>query len=100
MASEMRPIDASALLAHWESISQKMLKDFDGAIPVDFRAVMTAVRNAPTVDAVKVVHGQWRSDNNCGYRCSICDFWVALRSLNNYCLNCGAKMDGGAENGK
>lgn len=47
-----------------------------------------------TVDAVEVVHGRWNPCGSCGYRCSKCDFWVTFRSLNNYCPNCGAKMDG------
>ena len=55
---------------------------------------MNRLLDAPTVDAVEVVHGRWNPSGNCGYRCSNCDFWVAFRSLNNYCPNCGAKMDG------
>lgn len=70
------------------------------------------VTNAPTVDAVPVVHGRWKwltreeakkyaalgivtdSDN---WICSICgkhgtgSLWA---KWNKYCPNCGAKMDG------
>lgn len=38
------------------------------------------VEDSPTVDAVEVVHGRWNPFGGSGYRCSICDFWVALRS--------------------
>ena len=107
MASEMRLIDASALLAHWESCSQKMREDSDGALPIDFRAVMTAVRNAPTVDAVEVVHGRWiekqeritmaEDDVDIYWVCSVCGTTEIGKT--NYCHNCGATMDGGAQDG-
>lgn len=53
--------------------------------------------DAPTVDAVFVVHGKWE-DAGFGlvYKCSECGLSEDVR-LSNYCPNCGAKMDGGAE---
>ena len=54
-----------------------------------------AIENAPTVDAVEVVHGSWLP---CGFgkeimcsacRCELGDLWEYR-----YCPNCGAKMDG------
>ena len=49
--------------------------------------------DAPTVDAVPVVHGRWITDEKgvtyCG-RCRIIDDYA---SVHNYCPNCGAKMD-------
>ena len=56
---------------------------------------------APTVDIVPVVHGRWEtnSDRPDTLICSICkcgfDMWK--HDPHNYCPNCGAKMDGGAE---
>ena len=61
--------------------------------------------NCPTVDAVEVVHGRWiwSEENEC-WVCSNCE----LSALNNYrgnstdsnyCPHCGAKMDGGNEDG-
>ena len=51
---------------------------------------------APTVDAVEVVHGRWttRTVANWLYEeaCSICGFCGCEEF--NYCPNCGAKMDG------
>ena len=57
--------------------------------------------DAPTVDAVEVVHGRWepREDAIGFVRCSVChdcniyDDWPDDKKWN-YCPNCGAKMDG------
>ena len=67
------------------------------------------VCDAPTVDAVEVVHGMWiTSDTYWGDKaiCSVCgrDLYVnepgnGLLNIEDlhYCPNCGAKMDGGNE---
>ena len=66
--------------------------------------------NLPTVEAVPVVHGtpephieQWFSSDGdlvseyqVGWECPFC----GDAGVKNYCPNCGAKMDGGAEDGK
>lgn len=53
------------------------------------RCVLTEdIENAPTIDAVHVVHGQWN-----GYVCSVCGVSSEYGS-ENYCPNCGARMDG------
>jgi hypothetical protein len=57
--------------------------------------------DAPTVDAVEVVHGRWepRTDVFGFVRCSVChdcniyDDWEDGKKWN-YCPHCGAKMDG------
>ena len=60
------------------------------------------LREAPTVDAVQVVHGRWEtnSDRPDTLICSICkcgfDMWK--HDPHNFCPNCGARMDGD-ENG-
>lgn len=57
------------------------------------------VADAPTVDAVPVVHGRWKEDTG-GYGfwiCSHCGFVseaFAADLLYRYCPQCGAKMDG------
>ena len=55
------------------------------------------VANAPTVDAVEVVHGRW--DKYARYTiCSVCDigfcYYKNETDRFRYCPNCGAKMDG------
>ena len=95
MATEKRLIDVSDLGSFSFHIECEEEGEIFERCVVDWEDIETA----PTVNAVEVVHGRWNPNNNCGYRCSICDFWVAFRSLNNYFPNCGAKMDGGADNG-
>ena len=60
----------------------------------------------PTVDAVEVVHGRWIFKHNpitdpkryfIRIVCSECDLHTG--QVSNYCPNCGAKMDGGNEDG-
>lgn len=63
--------------------------------------VETVIRNTPKVDAVEVVHGEWVYDHWCEFRCSICGEWSnsePYKGKENYCPNCGAKMDGGKYN--
>ena len=57
------------------------------------------VLEAPTVNAIEVVHGHWESASPyfLMYRCSVCRK-TTLFSIcdfpSNYCPHCGAKMDG------
>ena len=64
------------------------------------------IDDAPTVDAVEVVHGRWvEVDDGVligqgkHFECSECKLWAMPWRLSNYCPNCGAKMDGGDEDG-
>ena len=52
------------------------------------------IENAPTVDAVEVVHGRWIHDINNLYGCSECGERETMspKKLKNYCPNCGADM--------
>ena len=57
------------------------------------------VNQAPTVDAVEVVHGFNTYDHNSAFECSVCGFsdWDTMTADDgkyNYCPSCGAKMDG------
>ena len=54
------------------------------------------VNEAPTVDAVEVVHGKWVKNGWNDYSCSICKCQLIGHGASgwNYCPNCGAKMDG------
>lgn len=83
-------------------------------LPADYCAgwngLIRLLEKAPTVDAVPVVHGRWEKEpssywrwtssgavavTRTTYRCGLCGRGTAVKS--NYCPNCGAKMDGGAE---
>ena len=63
------------------------------------RCVERAIKNAPTADVVEVVHGYWKetiTHNGCTWDsdcvCSVCG--KSGHPCNNYCEECGAKMDG------
>ena len=94
MEKEKRLIDADAL---YTEVTEKYRDIVAGAYPFNIVAYDMAklVENAPTVDAVEVVHGRWEK-----YQvppimlCSECDWGTGLQSDFNYCPNCGAKMDG------
>ena len=63
--------------------------------------IYSAINNAPTADVATVRHGRWgtHSDRPDSLICSVCncgfDMWK--HDPHNYCPNCGAKMDGGAD---
>jgi hypothetical protein len=72
------------------------------------------IDSIPGVDAVEVVPGKWIDskgeivplDEGCPVRscnCSVCGEWLTASDeyacVGNYCPNCGAKMDGGNEDG-
>lgn len=59
------------------------------------------INNIPAADVAPVVHGWWNADETCslcgeksteGLDATKWDYW-----LPNYCPNCGAKMNGGAD---
>ena len=62
------------------------------------------IENFPNADVAPVRHGRWEeaSDGD-GIVCPFCrtDFCTIIYDTEhfNYCPNCGAKMDGGIENG-
>ena len=56
------------------------------------------LKDQPTIDAVPVVHGRWKSGGIIN-ECQVCGEIYSLNGGNahkpwNYCPNCGAKMDG------
>lgn len=66
-----------------------------------------AVHRLPVADVAPVVHGRWRAlrkyDARRTYRCSVCGRTIRLSlaiDINEYApyCNCGARMDGGADN--
>ena len=62
------------------------------------------IENFPNADVAPIVHGRWEeaSDGD-GIVCPFCrtDFCTIIYDTEyfNYCPNCGAKMDGGIDNG-
>lgn len=73
-------------------------------------AAIWEVASFPAADVAPVVHGLWEKEPSSfwrwtpsgavavartTYRCGLCGRGTAVKS--NYCPNCGAKMDGGAD---
>lgn len=84
-------------------ISRKaLLEDIKAAAGNDFMGTMVActltrfVKKQPAVDAAPVVRGEWielHEEN--GHEVGTCSHCRHVRIVDNYCPNCGAKMNGG-----
>ena len=82
----------------------RALRDDNNINGANFARVKRHIDNAPTVDAVEVVHASWIEDGYYGnpFVCSHCgcegcysgDYHNKQYYYTNYCPNCGAKMDG------
>ena len=94
MENEKRPIDASPLVKNgWHLVKTGESNKF---------LAQMSLADVPTVDAKEVVHGWWEryideDEDVHYYTCSACNYMVIPQYK--YCPNCGAKMDGGNENG-
>ena len=90
---DVRLIDANALMKNI------------GKIPrlrgITYGRMKKAVEETPTIDTVPVVHGRWNPSPYTKRRakCSNCEVSrdIYTQIAWNYCPNCGAKMDGGAQ---
>ena len=90
MMHDKRLIDANALIKGFEAAG---LGDHSLIESVLAAGVYAGIENAPTIDAVPVVHAYWKEHLGEGYTgCSKCDF-IPYSISDNYCPNCGAKMD-------
>lgn len=75
----------------------------------EIEAVQTDyIERLPAADVAPVVHGEWYLLDDCanaGLYCSVCsrrvhrDEFAYKKLRSKYCPHCGAKMDGGNENG-
>ena len=104
-SSGKRLIDANALVSHIDECSQ------ESSFRVYYGYAKSFIDDAPTVDAVEVVHAEWLYDGGSGkYFCSACDAdALSFKKddlyggdlyevcLTDYCPSCGAKMDGGID---
>ena len=98
----MRLIDAEAFLK--TEIDRCGSAPLVGTCTSDNEYLSDRLKKAPTIEAKPVVHGRWEeaSDGD-GIVCPFCrtDFCTIIYDTDyfNYCPNCGAKMDGGIDNG-
>ena len=78
-----------------ESAIKSLLNDCLGQVSYSREDAADCIFYLNTADVAPVRHARWkRCGKNLG-ECSECGEIVSVRS--NYCPNCGAKMDGGAE---
>ena len=76
---------------------ESKLTEKEKSYGVPFNIVRQNILDAPAVDAAPVVHGRWFYHDDGVITCSECG--NAESSDSYYCRYCGAKMDGGADNG-
>ncbi len=101
-------IEREALLkavASWRTVVKSL---YDSGYDDCINSIEDTISDAPAADVEPVVHAHWICigdiDENI-YECSRChEIWclndgTPKGNNMNYCLNCGAKMDGGKENG-
>lgn len=76
--------------------------DYEIGFDDGVQMMLDEIQDAPTVDAVPVIHGHWVANmayycDESGvvdYKCSECSSYVVYEEyLPNYCPNCGAKME-------
>ena len=92
----MRLFDADALA---DSAYELWVHGTPDIIKALMNTLKGFIDEAPTIEAEPVKHGRW-VDNGIPEsilsKCSVCGFSCGAYTFN-YCPNCGAKMDGGAE---
>ncbi len=99
--AEMRLIDANAL----ENRAYEIYVHASPEFKTRMNTLKELIDNAPTIDAVPVVHARWVHEQRYGdsggwvWRCTACrrEAITPIISALKYCHCCGAKMDGGAE---
>lgn len=100
----MRLIDADAL----KKIIEVAIKDSGFYQPI-YQGFAKVIDVAPTIDAEPVRHGHWIYNKDTGeIRCNLCNALVGvtmysddvepIAEVENFCFNCGAKMDGERRN--
>ena len=109
-------ITKEAAVEVFEGGDADVIEDYGDGCDFGFSrgAIKSVINSIPAADVAPVVHGRWDEVDwvelesgghelirtpNAGLRCSNCRncFKKELLWKNNYCPNCGAKMDGGAE---
>ena len=67
---------------------------------IDADVVISDIKGMKAADVAPVRHGRWIASHDEFCACSICKYPVYVGwNQTNYCPNCGAKMDGGDNNG-
>ena len=102
MAEYIKREDAIAYIREQSEECQKAFEELGGesGIYADaYNDLAEDFYSIPAADVVPVVHGRWGDNgipNSILSGCSVCGFTCGAYSFQ-YCPNCGAKMDGGAD---
>ena len=101
--TKVRLIDADALKNDLCDFCTAQNEEMEGC---DHCMTLDIIDQQPTVDAEPVRHGRWIPVTNGrgGYECDQCrnyapSYQTGKEHLSDYCPHCGARMDGGADNG-
>lgn len=106
MRNDVRPINAHRFAEHLKDWQQDIENDYyiepykRSIISDTLQTAIEDLDDQPTIDAVPVVHARLKEtgwdEAWCSWGdCTRCGHSNAIGSK--YCNNCGAKMDGGAE---
>ena len=94
----MRLIDADALIDNAREMVFEDINATDHGYSWD-AVTVTDIMNAPTIEAVPAVHGEWIGNtcNACGMNwdenmVNNADDWGYFEPMPDFCPNCGAKM--------
>lgn len=105
----MRPIDLDELMKFPIRLDHYDKENGDEHFAYGVEAVLEYAENLPVVEAEPVRHGRWKcideyeefGEEMADYLCESC--WYVISRLKNqkpkFCEGCGARMDGGADNG-
>lgn len=102
MSRNMKQNDAisrSALLKEMDKLIDLAYREEDDELHHTLVTVCSYIQDAPALDIVPVVHGEWLLRHE-GYghywECSACrtNPCIYVTKETNYCPSCGAKMDG------
>ena len=108
MDTKRRLIYADTLVGFLKDQREKETGAYSKGRNNGLNVAISAIQNeqiCPAVEAAPVVHGRWIPTHcECDAICSVCNTEFDNYTNDvfedwNYCPNCGAKMDGGADTG-
>ena len=98
-------ISRKAAIAYIREQSEECQKAFEelggesGIYADAYNDLVEDFYSIPAADVAPVVHGRWIDDGSGIIICPECERGYNLHAkYTHYCPNCGAKMDGGADN--
>ena len=95
----MKPIDADMLK---NEIRKVVFEIADSPMPNEYASTLAVkmgelfikkICDAPVINVELVQRGKWIWHGGTVYTCSVCNTYAVESTGDNYCYNCGAKMD-------